>query len=158
MNICNSASIALWSAIVFSTNVIAKDITIYRWVDENDVVHFSQHQPQNSNYSQLTTFASYQARERERPKSVPTASVDDQLYQYEKDKAELLANNAEIAEKNCKAAHLNEKMLNSFNKIMITDADGKNSVMSNKEKKAQLAVNKEHISLYCKKENEKKDE
>tara|TARA_R110001592_G_scaffold8867_4_gene47923 strand:- start:5654 stop:6127 length:474 start_codon:yes stop_codon:yes gene_type:complete len=155
MNIRHSASIALWSTIVFSTNVIAKDIAIYRWVDENDVVHFSQHQPQNSNYSQLTTFASYQARGVALPKSAQTPSVDEQLSQYKKDKAEVLAKNAEIAEKNCKAAQLNEKMLNSFNKVMITDANGKNSVMSNKEKKAQLALNKEHISLYCKKENEK---
>jgi len=157
MNIRNSASILLWSAIVFSTNVIAKDIAIYRWVDENNVVHFSQHQPQNSNYSELTTIASYRAREKEQPRSSKTASVDEQLSKYEKDKAEVLAKNEEIADKNCQAAKLNEKMLNSFDKVMITDANGKNRALSDKEKKAQLALSKEHISLYCNKNNTQKD-
>ncbi len=153
MNIRNSTSIVLWSAVVFSTNVIAKDIAIYRWVDENNVVHFSQHQPQNDNYSELTTVASYQARKKELPNSANTASVDEQLSQYEKDKAEVLAKNEEIAEKNCKAAQLNEKTLNSFDSIMFTDSDGKNRALSDKEKKIQLALSKEHISLYCKNEN-----
>jgi len=153
MNIRNSTSIVLWSAVVFSTNVIAKDIAIYRWVDENNVVHFSQHQPQNDNYSELTTVASYQARKKELPNSTNTASVDEQLSQYEKDKAEVLAKNEEVAEKNCKAAQLNEKTLNSFDSIMFTDSDGKNRALSDKEKKIQLALSKEHISLYCKNEN-----
>jgi len=157
MNIRNSASIALWSAVIFSTNVIAKEIAIYRWVDENNVVHFSQHQPQNENYSQLTTVSSYQAREKELPKSARRLSVDDQLAKYEKDKAEVLAKNEEIAEKNCKAAQLNEKTLNSFENVMFTDSDGKNRALSDKEKKAQLALSKKHISQYCKNENAKKD-
>lgn len=155
MNIRNSASIALWSAVIFSTNVIAKDIAIYRWVDEKNVVHFSQHQPQSSNYSQLTTVSSYRAREKDQSKSTNAPTVDDQLAQYEKDKAEVIAKNEEIAAKNCKAARLNEKMLNSFNKVMLTDSDGKNRALSDKEKKAQLALSKEHIGLYCKNENAK---
>ena len=47
----------------FSTNVLAKDIPIYRWVDENNVVHFSQSQPKDDNYTELTTNSSYQAKE-----------------------------------------------------------------------------------------------
>ncbi len=156
MNIRNSASVAIWSAVVFSTNVIAKDIAIYRWLDENNVVHFSQHQPKNSNYSQLTTVSSYQAKQKELPKSSSLPSVDEQLSKYEKDKAEVLAKNKEIAQKNCKAAKLNEEMLNSSNNVMIADTNGKNRSLSDKEKKAQLALSKEHIKLYCNKENAKK--
>ena len=149
MNIRNSASVALWSAVIFSTSVIAKDIAIYRWVDENNVVHFSQHEPQNNDYSELTTVASYRAREKNQPKSTSTASVDDQLSKYEKERAEVLAKNEEIAEKNCKAAQLNEKTLNSFEKVMFTDSEGKNRSLSDKEKKAQLSLSKEHIRLFC---------
>ena len=152
MNIRNAASIALWSAVVFSTNVIAKEIAIYRWVDENNVVHFSQHQPQNSNYSQLTTISSYRAKEKELPKKMKKPSVSDQLAKYEQEKAEILAKNEEIAEKNCKAARLNEKTLNSFDSVMFTDPDGKNRALTDKEKNAQLALSKEHIEMYCKDE------
>ncbi len=149
MSIRHSASIALWSAVVFSTNIMAKDIAIYRWVDENNVVHFSQHQPQNTNYSDLTTIASYRAREKELPKSAEIPSVDEQLAKYEKDRAEVAAKNKEIAEKNCKAAKLNEKMLNSFDSVMVTDSEGKNRALSEKEKREQLALSKKHINMYC---------
>jgi len=155
MNIRNSAyialSIALWSAVIFSTNVIAKDIAIYRWVDENNVVHFSQHQPQGENYSQLTTVSSYQARKKELPKDSDIPSIDEQLSQYEQEKAEVLAKNKEIADKNCKAAQLNEKTLNSFEIVMISDPGGESRALSDKEKKAQLALSKKHINMYCEK-------
>ena len=149
MNIRNSAFITLWAAVIFSTSVIAKDIAIYRWVDENNVVHFSQHQPQSGNYSQLTTVASYQAREKEKKRS-SKPSIDEQLSQFEQETAEVLAKNKEIADKNCKAAQLNETTLNSFDTVMFSDADGKSRVLSAKEKKAQLDLSKKHISMYCK--------
>ncbi|MBL4940416.1 MAG: DUF4124 domain-containing protein [Colwellia sp.] len=149
MNIRHSVTIALWLAVILSTNVIAKDIAIYRWVDENNVVHFSQHQPQTSNYSQLTTFSSYKARKEELPEQAKLPSVDEQLAKYEQEKADIQAKNKKIAETNCKAAQLNEKMLNSFDKVMVTGPDGKNKTLSKKETKAQLALSKKHINMYC---------
>lgn len=149
MNIRNSVSIALWLAVVLSTNVIAKDIEIYRWVDENNVVHFSQHHPQDTAYSQLTTFSSYKAKKQVLPEQAESLSVNDQLAEHEKNRAEIVAKNKEIVEKNCEAAQLNEKMLNSFDKIMLTGSEGKNRVLSEKEKKAQLALSKKHIDMYC---------
>lgn len=152
MIIRNSASFLLWSAIVFSTNTIAKEIAIYRWVDENNVVHFSQHQPKGDNYTQLSTVSSYRARDKELPnKSTPT-SLEEQLSQDEKNKAEVLAKNEEIAKKNCQTAILNEKMLNSTDKIMINDTEGKDRALSKEERKVQLTLSKEHIELYCEKE------
>mgnify|MGYP005985746709 CR=1 FL=1 len=149
MNIRDSASIVLWSAVIFSTNVIAKDIAIYRWLDENNVVHFSQHQPKDSNYSQLTTVSSYRARENKRSNSDKRSTIDEQLSKYEQDKAEVFAKNKEIAKKNCKAAQLNEQTLNAFDSVMFTDANGQSRALSEKEKQAQLALSKEHISMFC---------
>ncbi len=153
MNIRHSASIVFWFAVVFSTNVIAKDIAIYRWVDDNNVVHFSQHQPQHNNYTQLTTVASYRAKEKELPKNDDMPSIDEQLSQFEKERADVLAKNKVIAEKNCQAAQLNIKTLNSFDNVMFTDPDGKNRALSSKEKKAQLALSKKHINIYCDKKS-----
>jgi hypothetical protein len=151
----NSAIIGLSFTAVFSVNIIAKEITIYRWLDENNIVHYSQQQPQSGNYTQLTTTSSFQSKEKQPLESVNKATVDEQISQYEKNKAEVLAKNAEIAKKNCQAAKLNEQMLNSFDNVMITDANGKNSVMSDKNKKEQIALNKKHISMYCGKDNKK---
>ncbi|WP_114325394.1 DUF4124 domain-containing protein [Candidatus Colwellia aromaticivorans] len=151
MCIRSSAFVAICSAVMFSTSAIAKDIAIYRWVDENNVVHFSQQQPQDNSFSQLTTFASYKERQQPQKKQLP--SVDEQLSQHEINQAEILAKNKVIAEKNCKAAQLNIKMLNSFNKITILDPDGKNRVLTDKEKKAQVTLSNKHIDLYCNNSN-----
>lgn len=153
MYLRNLTFVAICSVVIFSTNAIAKDIAIYRWVDENNVVHFSQHQPQNDNYSQLTTFASYKAKQQSKTQQIPP--VDEQLTQYEIKQAEILEKNKVIAEKNCKAALLNIKMLNSYTKITTIGPDGKNRVLSDKEKKAQTILSNKHVDLYCNKNSDK---
>ena len=145
--------IALCLVTGFSANVVASDISIYRWVDENNVVHFSQQHPKGSNFSQLTTVSSYKAAKMSAPTpstNTETPSVDEQLSRFEKEKAEVLAKNEKIAEKNCEAAKLNKEMLNTAKNVMLTDANGKNKTLSAKEKKSQLALSEKHISLYCK--------
>ena len=150
-------SIITWSfAVIFNANVIAKDIPIYRWVDENNVVHFSQHEPQKDNYSQLTSISSYRASEKQAAKPTELPSETELLSQYEQNKEQALALNKSISAKNCQAAQLNEKMLNTLDTVMVIDAKGQNKALSNKEKAAQLAVSQEHISLYCTKDDTNK--
>ncbi|WP_159821409.1 hypothetical protein [Colwellia sp. 20A7] len=72
------------------------------------------------------------------------------MSQFEKSKREMLAKNEKIAEQNCQSAQLNEKMLSTLDTVMIVDANGKNKALSDKEKKAQLTLSQENISLYCK--------
>lgn len=36
-----------------SLNVLANSVVIYRWVDKNNVVHFSQNQPATANYTEV---------------------------------------------------------------------------------------------------------
>lgn len=153
MCIRNSAFIAIWFAAMLSTNAMAKDIAIYRWVDENNVVHFSQHQPHDTNYSQLSTFATYKAKQQSEKKQLP--SVDEQLTQNKNKQAEIEEKNKVIAEKNCQAAQLNIKMLNSYTKVTTVDPDGKNRVLTDKEKKAQTVLSNKHVDLYCKKNSDK---
>lgn len=156
MNLRYSAAIALWSAVIFSTNVIAKEIAIYRWVDENNVVHFSQHLPEGTNYTELTTFSSFKAKREALPEQANSPSVDEQLSKFEEERAAVAAKNKEIADKNCKAAKINVNTLNSFDEVLFTDADGKDRAMTSKEKKEKLALSKKHIDLYCEKESPNK--
>jgi len=157
MCIHSSAIVAIFFAVIFSTSTIAADIAIYRWVDVNNVVHFSQYQPKSNNYSQLSTFASYKAKQHytnnKRSENKLLTSVDEQLtqQQYKKKQTEILTRNKIIAEKNCKAAQINLKTLNSFGKITFLDSDGINRVMTDKEKKIQIIQNNKHVDLYCNK-------
>lgn len=156
MNISNTTAIILGSFVCFSANIIAKEITIYRWVDENNVVHFSQNQPRNKNYSELTADSSYRAKVVEPLKSNQAPTTNSQLSQFEKNKAETLAKNKKIAAQNCESARHNKEMLNTLDTVMMLDKEGKNKALSDKEKEAQLRLNQKNISLYCKPENEKK--
>lgn len=147
MRISNSTFLTICSAIIFCTSAKAKDIAIYSWVDENNVAHFSQHEPRSDNHSQLLTYSSYETKQKANVKQLP--SVDKQLAKDVKRQAEILAKNKVIAEKNCQAAKVNIKTLNTFNRISISDPDGNSRVLTDKEKQEQITLSNKHIDLYC---------
>jgi hypothetical protein len=133
-----------------STSIIAKEIAIYRWVDENNEIHFSQNQPSNDTYSKLTTFSSYKTKKKSDNNKIKNEpSINEQLSEYEKQQAEIVEKNKVIAGKNCKAAQLNIKMLNTLDKVTIRDSTGKNHVLTKEERKVQTALSNKHIDVYC---------
>jgi len=152
----------LFISLLFTgSKVLAKEIAIYRWIDKNNVVHFSQNQPSSENYSQLSVFSEYKATSRE-----DRLVLAQQALANEKNKQDLATikkaealkkeqelKNIETYKKNCKAAKLNIKMLNSFDKVLYTDPNGTSRVLGDKEKKEQLSLSKKHIDIYCEQKN-----
>lgn len=132
-----------------SQQSIAEDISIYRWVDQNNVVHFSQNQPTKDGYSQLSIFSAYKAGLQSTQKTATSNGDKSNLKQQQARMDEIALKNKETYKKNCKAAKLNIKMLNSFKKVLYTDTEGKSRVLSPEEKKEQLSLSKKHIDLYC---------
>jgi len=151
MNIHNSTLITLCLAVVFSASTRAKEVPVYRWIDENNVVHFSQHQPKNSEYDKLTTISTYKVQEPSLPVPDELPPVDKPLSAIESERDEIIAKNKAIIEKNCEASKLNEKILSSTDRITSQGPDGKNFVLTEKEKKEKVALNRKNIELYCKK-------
>jgi len=142
-------TLCLVTIIFISSSTIANDITVYRWVDDNNVVHFSQHQPQKGKFSQLTTIASYKATQQSLTNKT-TSSMDNKKEDgAQKVQADTVAKNKEVFAKNCKAAQLNIKMLNSLNRILITDPDGKSHALTEKEKKDKLESSQKQVDTFC---------
>ncbi|MBU2869155.1 DUF4124 domain-containing protein [Colwellia sp. E2M01] len=131
-----------------SNYVNAKDIAIYRWVDENNVVHFSQNLPHGHDYTELSTVSSFKALSK-----AERAALEGDELTIEDQQEVTIAKNKEIFEKNCKAALLNIKMLNSLDEVHLTEeqADGKiiNRPLTPQEKSSKLALSKKHEELYC---------
>jgi len=135
----------------------AKEIAIYRWVDKNNIVHFSQNLPQDGEYKELSTISSYKALSK-----AERAVIAEQEKSKEKDKAlekqqdDFIAKNKITYEKNCKAARLNIKMLNSLDDIHISEEKKDGSIGSRPltatEKAEKLTLSKRHEELYCAKE------
>jgi len=141
----------LIAVVIFSClpiqDLAAKEIAIYRWVDSNNVVHFSQNLPKTDNYTQLSTVSSFKALSKEaRQEKAEQAELEQKQISD-------TAQNQDTFEKNCKAAQLNVKMLSSFDNVLITEetSDGVKTerVLNDKEKEDKLALSRKHIDLYC---------
>jgi len=159
MNIKFLSSTNIVLAVIFVstlpiTNLSAKEIAIYRWVDANNVVHFSQNLPKTDNYTQLSTVSSFKALSKEaRQEKALQEGFQQSENNDEQQQLSDTAKNKATFEKNCKAAQVNIKMLNSYDEILITEesSDGVKTerVLDDKEKKEKLALSKKHVDLYC---------
>ncbi len=136
--------------------VSAKDIAIYRWVDNNNVVHFSQNLPKEGEYKEFSTISSYKALSKaERKALADEKSAADEVAKQEQQQDDITAKNKATFEKNCKAARLNIKMLSSLEDIHISEEKSDGTIGSRPltaaEKEDKLALSKKHEELYCEK-------
>lgn len=149
-----ASCVLLLSSFLIPTTVInAKDIAIYRWVDKNNVVHFSQNLPKTDEYTELSTVSSFKAlskKERIVKQEAEQAAIEEQAQQVSQEERDIA--NKELFEKNCKAARLNIKMLSSFEQVLVTETSeegkSKNRALTQKEKEEKLELSKKHVDLY----------
>jgi len=123
----------------------AAEITVYRWVDENNVVHFSQHQPEHDNYTEVTMVEAMRSKSTlTNPASTQQASTEDES-QVTKPFEE-----SDINNERCIAAKQNIETLNSFKVIQYTNAQGETKILTDQQKKDQLALSNKQVEIYCK--------
>lgn len=138
-----------------TVNVVsAKEIAIYRWVDKNNVVHFSQNLPKGDEYREFSTISSYKALSKaERKLIAEQSNAEQKITDQEKQQDNVIAQNKATYKKNCKAARLNIKMLNSLNDVHINEENSDGTIGSRPltapEKANKLALSKKHEELYC---------
>lgn len=116
----------------------AKEVTVYRWVDENNVVHYGQHEPLKNDYAEIkveSTYSPVQAPLQEKVKK------DDQIASNNQ-----LTSSTHIK---CQNAKANLRTLQEFQKVEFTDADGKSKVLSNTERLQKLQMNEKEVDIYC---------
>lgn len=126
--------------LIASPVVLAKDVTVYRWVDENGVLHYSQHHPIKNEYSEVTidtTYSPVQAPIKEGSKENPE-DIDELATE--------LAQNSQIK---CKNAQANLRVLTDFDKVQMSTADGKSTTLNETEKQQRLRLNEKAVEIYC---------
>ncbi|REL26016.1 DUF4124 domain-containing protein [Thalassotalea euphylliae] len=129
----------------------AQDTTVYRWVDNNNIVHFSHEHPTDKDYAQINVQVAYTPA---RPEAENSAFVDQWLAERAAEKAAASAQQqarqrAELISQNCRAAQLNLKMLGGFERILFNAPDGSSRLLSPEEKQAQLLLNQKNVEIYC---------
>jgi hypothetical protein len=128
--------LAILSVFIVSFTAIAESITVYRWVDKNDVVHFSQNQPENDNFVELTLAHNSAPAKNGQPTELSLKGNADETQ---------LVN----LQQQCETATANLRTLKAFDKIQYTDEKGTTKVLSDLEKTEQLLLNEKQMELYC---------
>ncbi|MDO7086580.1 DUF4124 domain-containing protein [Pseudocolwellia sp. AS88] len=139
-----------WSTsllLLLSLNALA-DVIIYRWVGEDGVVHFSQNQPAEGNYTELV-MANAQLSNLDR--QAKPAQKQEKLTTAAKEKEAGVSENLTLdISKKCEEAKKNLATLTDFNRIRFVDADGNTQILNEEEQKEQITINQERVDLYCK--------
>lgn len=146
MDIIRKSVVLSTLLLLSNTTVSAEGMVIYRWVDEDNVVHFSQHQPSHNNYTEITMAKSATPAPSESP------SVASDLSSTLTNNETAPTNQSLVAQKmaeRCEEAKQNIKTLTNFDDIQYTDEDGNTTLLSEEDKKQQLALSQRQVEVYC---------
>jgi phosphatidate phosphatase PAH1 len=131
--------LTLFATLLFTNHAFADKLTVYRWIDKNNVVHFSQHQPDHNNYVEISM------------SNNKSGTVDTPLATME-DLTKLSSNVGDVKDESvsrCDTAKENLKILSDFEKIQYKDTAGNVKVLGDLEKQQQLEMNKKQAEVYC---------
>jgi len=126
----------LLTSSLIATSVIAENITVYRWTDKQNVVHFSQNQPSNIDYIELNL-----------TKSAPATNTSA----LAKSKSTIQNKKVELPNQTslCDDAKKNLETLKAFKKVQYIDSKGITKTLSADEQQQQLAIYKKQVTSYC---------
>ena len=127
---------------LYTFQVLGSELTVYRWTDKNNVVHFSQYQPIGDDYTKFLISNQSKIISRADHTQVSTGKAVP--------KGEDIDTPPTIdVTKKCKEARENVGMLTAFDKVQYTDDEGNKQVLTGNEKHQQLEINKKRIEVYC---------
>lgn len=144
-------SLFITALAAFTFTVIAQETSIYRWVDSNNVVHYSHEHPNDRDYARVNVQVSYEPTD-----DLAVKNNENDLKTEEAEEADdkqakidLSKQSAEVIKQNCESAKVNLKILSGFEKILYKDPDGESRLLSPEEKQEQLALSQQYEEVYC---------
>lgn len=132
--------------IICSGQAYSSELTVYRWVDKNNVVHFSQHQPLGDEYTQF--LASNQSRILTRTDLNKGDGLLSDTADTLSKSEQSITSTIDVSEQ-CQEAKKNVSMLITFDKVQYTDDNGNKKVLTKQEKHQQLVINQKRTEVYC---------
>lgn len=144
----NIKALALFLLILVYFDVsAAEQLTVYRWIDKDNIVHFSQHQPEHDDYVEISMANNKKSSATiAQEKSAENSVIKDD---------NLAATSVEVDNVNsasnekCNTARDNLNTLQNFDKIQYKDENGNVKVLGALEKEQQLAMNTKQAEVYC---------
>jgi hypothetical protein len=113
----------------------ADNVIVYRWVDSNNIVHFSQYQPKHDNYTELSMSNVVKAKD-EKTTDISEKTIETPI-------------KVAATSDKCEEAKANVNTLKGFENIQYTNSNGELQVLTPQEKIQQLAINEKQVDVYC---------
>lgn len=135
-------SLCLVTLVYFDVSATEKQ-TVYRWVDKLNVVHFSQHQPDHDDYTEISMASNKKSSvimDKESSTDSPRVENSDLTNSTE---------DSNLSQDKCLIARENISTLESFDKIQYKDEKGSLKVLNSKEKQQQIEINTKQAEVYC---------
>lgn len=136
--------------ILSSTTLYAQDISVYRWVDENNVVHFSHDHPTDKDFSEVDIRVSYANSDKSNKNGMDSIIAERNKQKENQENLAVAKENEELFKKNCESAQVNLKILSGFIRVVYTDENGQERIMTDEERASQLELSKKYEEIYCK--------
>ncbi len=127
---------------------------IYRWVDENGVVNYTQHKPENRASTTVSTRASTPPEaETTEPAATPDSDLSEEqqrmLDELKAREAERVEQVAEIRRDNCEKSRSVLARLTQSNRIRVRDSGGTERVLPEEERQRRINEAQEGIATNC---------
>ena len=145
-------------ALLALTSVPAAADKIYRWVDENGVVNFTQQKPRGTDSEAIVTASGSPRVVKEATPTVPASAATGDTMSPEQKKmldglraAEQARQNeiAQIKADNCQQSRDVLSRLTVKNRIRVKRPDGEYTVMPEDERQQRISEAQENVALYC---------
>jgi len=137
--------LALIVTLLLSTSpAYAEKIKVYKWVDKNGVVTFSEYRPQEDDYIELEI-------EGDRVVGGNNDELDYNLSGLDREKVDegVVEELNQKADEYCQKAKHNLNVLDSFKNVRVLDENGQPKVLSDEEIMQQRRLANRQVELFC---------
>ncbi|MFT5635164.1 MAG: hypothetical protein ACI89T_000595 [Cognaticolwellia sp.] len=125
----------------------AEKITVYRWVDKENVVHFSQHLPDHDDYIEISMANNKKSSTIIDKASAPESyKISNNNFSDGNAKTDL---DNELNDGKCVTARKNINTLQNFDNIQYKGEKGNVKILTALDKQQQLEMNNKQAEVYC---------
>ncbi|MBA6391641.1 DUF4124 domain-containing protein [Colwellia sp. BRX10-3] len=125
----------------------AEQLTVYRWVDKENVVHFSQHQPDHDDYIEISMANNKKSSTIIDKANAPESyKISNNNFSDGNAKTDL---DNELNDGKCVTARENINTLQNFDNIQYKDEKGNVRILTALDKQQQLEMNNKQAEVYC---------
>jgi len=137
---------ALLTGVLAQPDALAREQTVYKWVDAEGVVHFTAQPPENGEYEKI----GLQTREpTDATAEGETADDDVESTAPEQPEAAASGPDPELVAERCKQARSNIEKLTGSANVLIRGEDGENRVLTEEERQRMLEEAQQFINEWC---------